>query len=149
MTPMFSSLLVALSLLLLAAPARSADADLKADLARMQGKWKGSVVGDDNKAIWTLDIKGNKSKLTIKTKDGDEVVKADCDFKLEQHGKFRAFTYSNLKWLSGENEGKTELTEGKSRASLYKFSGSDSFSTIGGYRDDSEEDQWQIKWEKE
>jgi hypothetical protein len=149
MTRLFSSLLVSFSLLLLAAPARSADADLKSDLAKLQGKWKGSVIGDDAKAVWTLDIKGNKSKLTIKSKDGDEVVKAECDFKLEQHGKFRAFTYSNLKWLSGENEGKTELTEGKSRSSLYKFGGSDSFSTIGGYRDDSEEEQWQIKWEKE
>ena len=149
MTRSFPILLASLALLLPATPARSAESDLKADLAKMQGKWKGTVVGDDNKAVWQLDIKGSKSKLTIKTKDGDEVVKAECDFKLEQHGKFRAYTYSNLKWLSGENEGKTELTEGKSRSSLYKFGGSDSFSTIGGYRDDSEEDQWQIKWEKE
>jgi hypothetical protein len=143
------SLIACGTLLLAATPARCADADLKSDLAKMQGKWKGTLKVEGNESVWQLDVKGSKTKLTVKNSDGDELVKAECDFKLEQHGKFRAFTYSNLKWLSGENEGKTELTEGKTRSSLYRFSGSNSFSTIGGFREDSEEDQWLIKWEKE
>jgi len=149
MTRLLPSLLVSLAFLFLAVPARSADADLKSDLAKMQGKWKGKLKVDDNESLWQLDIKGNKCKLTVKSKDGDDIVKAECDFKLEQHGKFRSFTYSNLKWLSGDKEGQTELTEGKTRASLYKFKDTTSFSTIGGFAEGAEDDQWLIKWEKE
>ena len=48
MTRLLLSLCASLTVLLLAAPARCADADLKADLAKMQGKWKGSVVSPPN-----------------------------------------------------------------------------------------------------
>lgn len=132
----------------MSAPARAAEADLKADLAKIQGKWKASVTFGDNSSEWTMEIKGGKSKLTIHNKDGDAVAKVEMDFKLEQHGKFRAFTYSNMKHLTGTKEGDTELTEGKNRSSLYKFEDSSTFSTIGGFRGDYEEPQILIRWEK-
>lgn len=140
--------LLVLFLCALLAPARAAEADLKADLAKLQGRWKGTLSVEDNVSDWTMEIKANKAKLSIRNKDGNEVFKGECDFKLEQHGKFRAFTYFNLKHLSGSQEGDTELTEGKTRSSLYKFEESATFSTIGGFRDGDDGPQWLIRWEK-
>ena len=140
--------LLALFLCALLAPARAAEADFKADLAKIQGKWKSTVSYDDKSSEWTMNIKGGKATLTISDRDGGEVFKCEFDFKLEQHGKFRAFTYSNMKHLSGSKDGETELTEGKNRSSIYKFEASSTFSTIGGFRDDSEEPQILIRWEK-
>lgn len=147
---MFKTLLLTLlAAAALALPLPAAAADLKSDLARLQGQWKGKVTGDDSGHGWTLDIKGNKSTLTIRNGDGDEVVKAECDFKLEQHGKFRALTYSNLKYLKGDKSGDTELTDGKTKSSLYRLDGDSTLVTIGGFREDVEDDpQWLIKWEK-
>ena len=140
--------LLVLCLCALLAPARAAEADFKADLAKIQGKWKSTVSYDDKSSEWAMNIKGSKATLTISTKDGEQVFKCEFDFKLEQHGKFRVFTYSNMKHLSGSKEGDTELTEGKTRSSIYKIEDSSSFSTIGGFRDDYEEPQILIRWEK-
>ena len=144
--------LLVLFLCALLAPTRAAEAetkaDLKADLAKIQGKWKSTVTYDEKSSEWTMNIKGSKATLTINGKDGEEVFKCEFDFKLEQHGKFRAFTYSNMKHLSGSKEGETELTEGKNRSSIYKFEDSSTFSTIGGFRDDYDEPQILIRWEK-
>ena len=144
--------LLVLCLCALLAPARAAEAeakaDLKADLAKIQGKWKSTVSYDDKSSEWTMNIKGGKATLTISDRDGGEVFKCEFDLKLEQHGKFRAFTYSNMKHLSGSKEGETELTEGKNRSSIYKVEDSSTFSTIGGFRDDYDEPQILIRWEK-
>lgn len=142
---LFTSLILLCALL---APAHAAEADLKADLAKFQGKWKGTLTVDDSVSDWTMDIKANKATLSIRNKDGNEVFKGECDFKLEQAGKFRAFTYFNLKHLAGSQEGETELTGGKTRSSLYKFEDSATFSTIGGFREDDDGPQWLIRWEK-
>jgi hypothetical protein len=140
--------LLVLSLCALLAPARAAEADLKADLAKIQGKWKSTVSHDDRSSEWTMIIKGSKATLIISSRDGEQVFKGEFDFRLEQHGKFRAFTYSNLKHLSGSKEGETELTEGKNRSSIYKFEDSSTFSTIGGFRDDYDEPQILVRWQK-
>ena len=144
-------LLPALLTLLLCAllvPAHAAEADLKADLAKIQGKWKSTVTYDEKSSEWTMIIKGSKATLIISSRDGEQVFKGEFDFKLEQHGKFRAFTYSNLKHLSGSKEGETELTEGKNRSSIYKIGDSSTFSTIGGLRDDYDEPQILVRWQK-
>jgi len=143
------SLLATASLLFAAAaPICGAEADLKDDLAKLQGKWKGTVGAEDNATLWTLENKGNKTKLTIQSKSGNDLAKVECDFKLERHGKFKAYTYSNLKYLSGDKEGQTELTGGKSRSSIYRFDGDSVFHTIGGFREDDEEAPTLIRWEK-
>ena len=129
-------------------PVRGADVDLKADLAKMQGKWKGTLVNSED-SFWTLEIKGNKSKLAVKNKAGDELVRAEFDFKLEQQGKFRAFTYWNVKHLAGEQAGQTELAEGKTRSSVYKFDGSEAFSTVGGFDEEDKPPHWLLRWEKQ
>ena len=49
---------------------------------------------------------------------------------------------------SGDKEGQTELTGGKSRSSIYKFDGDSVFHTIGGFRQDDEEGPTLIRWEK-
>jgi hypothetical protein len=146
--PLFPVIAALVLLCVVTAPARGAEADLKADLARMQGKWKGTLTVDEGSSVWNLENKGNKAKLNINNKDGGEVLKLECDFKLEQHGKFRAYTYSHIKYLTGDKAGQTELTDGKTRSSLYKFDGSEAFSTIGGFGDDDESPHWLIRWEK-
>jgi len=143
------SLLISATLLLAAtAPISGAEADFKDDLAKIQGKWKATVGTDDSATLWTLDNKGNKTTLTIRSKSGDDLAKLECEFKLERHGKFKAFTYSNLKFLSGDKEGQTELTGGKSRSSIYKLEGDSVFHTIGGFREDDEQAPILIRWEK-
>jgi len=143
------SILASATLLLAAvAPMPGAEADLKDDLAKIQGKWKGTVGTDDSATLWTLETKGNKTTITIRSKAGDDLAKVECEFKLERHGKFKAYTYSNLKILSGDKEGQTELTGGKTRSSIYKLEGDSVFHTIGGFREDDEQGPTLIRWEK-
>ena len=147
MSRFIRSFLVCLLLCLVSFVARGAEVDLKADLAKMQGKWKGSLVNNDS--VWDMEIKGNKAKLSVKEKAGDELVRAEFEFKLEQQGKFRAFTYWNVKYLAGEKEGQSELTDGKTRASVYKFDGTDAFSTVGGFDEEDKPPHWLVRWEKQ
>ena|ERR1051326_6038919 len=132
---------------LLSLPLLAADANLKDDLAKLQGKWKATVTTDDGSSIWTLEVKGNKSNLVIESKDGDPVFKGELDFKLERHGSFKSYTYWNLKILSGDKEGETQLTDGKTKSSLYQLD-ADTFTTISGFREDDEDKPILIKWEK-
>ena len=144
-------ILIVLGLLALvqcvASPTLAAEATLKEDLARLQGKWEATVTTADGGSTWTLGVTGNKSTLLIETKSGDVVFKAELDFKLEQHGSFRAYTYSNLKNLTGDRERETQLTGGKTKSSLYKITSSE-FTTIGGFREDDDDKPLLIKWEK-
>jgi hypothetical protein len=138
------------ALLILAAgtfTAPAAEDELKADLAKLQGKWRGTLNDGGNTSIWTLDVKGSKTTITVKPDGGDEVFKGEADFKLERHGKFKAFTYSNLKILSGDSAGETRLTDGKSKSSIYKLE-DDVFITVSGFRDDDSDKPRLIKWEK-
>jgi len=138
------------ALLLLAAantPALAAEDELKADLAKLQGQWRGTLKTEDNTSVWTLDIKGSKAKISVKADGGDEVFKGETEFKLERHGKFKAYTYFNLKILSGSGEGETRLTDGKTKSSLYKLE-DDVFTTIGGFREDDTDKPRLIRWEK-
>ena len=144
-------LLLVLGLLALlhgfAQPVLASEATLKDDLARLQGKWKATVTTADGSSTWTLGVTGSKSTLRIATQSGDVVFKAELDFKLEQHGSFRAYTYSNLKNLTGDREREPVLTDGKTKSSLYKVTSSE-FTTIGGFRDDDNDKPNLIKWEK-
>lgn len=145
---MFSFLTVATLLLAATVPVSGAEADLKDDLGKLQGKWKATVGTDDSATLWTLENKGNKGILTIRSKSGNDLAKLECDFKLERHGKFRAYTFSNLRYLSGDKEGQTDLTGGKSRSSIYKLEGDSVFHTVGGLREDDEEAPLLIRWDK-
>ena len=128
-------------------PALASEATLKDDLARLQGKWKATVTTADGSSTWTLGVTGSKSTLRIATQSGDVVFKAELDFKLEQHGSFRAYTYSNLKNLTGDREREPVLTDGKTKSSLYKVTSTE-FTTIGGFREDDDDKPLLIKWEK-
>lgn len=126
---------------------RAADSDLKQDLAKMQGKWKATTTTDQGTGKWTLEIKENKSKILIETESGDVVFKGENEFKLEEFGKFKAYTYFNLKILSGNNEGETRLIDGKSKSSAYKID-EDTMTTVSGFSADDKEKPLLIKWEK-
>ena len=130
-----------------ALPLVAADDSLKDDLAKLQGKWKATVTTDDGTSNWTLEIKGDKTKVLIESKDGDVLFKGESDFKLERHGKFKAYTYFNMKILSGGDEGETRLTDGKTKSSLYKLT-DDEFITTGGFREDDDDKPRLIKWGK-
>ena len=144
-------ILIVLGLLALvqcvASPTLAAEATLKEDLARLQGKWEATVTTADGGSTWTLGVTGNKSTLLIATESGDVVFNAKLDFKLEQHGSFRAYTYSNLKNLTGDSDGEPALTDGKTKSSLYKFTGSE-FTSIGGFREDDNDKPLLITWKK-
>ncbi len=138
-------LLLLLNLLTL--PLLAADSDLKDDLAKLQGKWKAEVTTEQGSSVWTLEVKDNKSTIVIASKAGEEFFKGECDFKLEQHGSFKAFTYSNLKNLTGGRERATQLTDGKTKSSIYKLE-ADTFTTTGGFRPGDEDKPMLIVWEK-
>lgn len=142
------AILLLLVLNFFALPLFGAETDLKDDLAKLQGKWKATVTTEQGTSIWKIETKGNKSTLVIESKDGDEIFKAEFDFKLEQHGSFKAYTYSNMKNLTGGRERAAILTDGKTKSSIYKIE-SDTFTTVSGFRtDDSEEKPLLIRWEK-
>ena len=132
---------------ILTLPVLAAESSLKDDLAKWQGKWKAAVTTDEGSSIWTLEVKGNKSTLLIESKTGDEIFKGELDFKLEQHGSFKAYTYSNLKNISGGRERPLRLTGGETKSSLYRFD-SDTLTTISGFRADDDDKPALIKWEK-
>ena len=144
-------LLCALRLLLiiniLTLPLLAAEDRLKDDLAKLQGKWTATVTTEQGSSVWTMEVKDNKSTIVIASKTGDEFSKGECDFKLEQHGSFKAFTYSNLKNLTGGRERATPLIDGKTKSSIYKLD-ADTFITTGGFRNDDDDKPMLIKWEK-
>ena len=147
---MWSRALLLLLLLLiniLTLPLLAADGDLKNDLTKLQGKWKATVTTEQGSSVWTMVVKDNKSTIIIASKTGEEFFKGECDFKLEQHGSFKAFTYSNLKNLTGGRERATPLTDGKTKSSIYKLD-ADTFTTTGGFRTDDDDKPMLIKWEK-
>ena len=74
-----SPLLVALLTCLALASGRAADNPLKDDLAKLQGTWKATVTTDDGTSKWTLEIKGNKTKVLIESSGGDVVFKGKVD----------------------------------------------------------------------
>ena len=132
---------------ILTLPLLAADGDLKDDLAKLQGKWTATVTTDQGSSVWTMDVKDNKSTIVIASKTGEELFKGECDFKLEQHGSFKAYTYSNLKNLTSGRERTTPLTDGKTKSSIYKLD-ADTFTTTGGFRTDDDDKPMLIKWEK-
>jgi uncharacterized protein (TIGR03067 family) len=138
-------LLLLLNILTL--PLLAAEDRLKDDLAKLQGKWTATVTTEQGSSVWTMEVKDNKSTIVMTTKTGEEFFKGKCGFKLEQHGSFKAFTYSNLKNLTGGRERATPLTDGKTKSSIYKLD-ADTFITTGGFRTDDEDKPMLIKWEK-
>ena len=132
---------------LLTLPLFAADGGLKDDLAKLQGKWKAAVTTEQGSSVWTLEVKDNKSTIVIASKAGEEFFKGECDFKLEQHGSFKAYTYSNLKNLTGGRERATPLADGKTKSSIYKLE-ADTFTTSGGFRTGDDDKPMLIVWEK-
>ncbi len=137
-----------LLLLTLIAPAFSADDALAPDLKKLQGKWKATVSMDGSTSVWKLEVKDNKAVITVESEDGDAQFKAQMEFKLEAQGRFKAYTYSNLKILSGGNEGETRYTGGETKSSIYKFH-DDSLITVGGLRNDDDEKPRLITWSRQ
>jgi hypothetical protein len=130
------------------APLHAAEGELKDDLAKLQGKWRGTLTTGDGASIWTLDVKGSKAKVNVKSEAGDEVFKGEVEFKLERHGKFKAYTYFNLEIQSGDNAGEKRLTGGETRSSLYRFEEDDTWITVSGFREGDSEKPRLIKWER-
>lgn len=133
--------------LLVASSVHGSDSDLKADQDKLQGKWKATITTERGTSNWTLEIKANRTKVTIETTDGTQIFKGESDYKLEQLGKFRAYTYSNLEIQSGENAGKKILTDGESRSSIYKFE-DDNFITASSFGEGEKGEAQLIKWKR-
>lgn len=137
---------VAILLSLLGLQTSTAD-EFKDDLAALQGKWKATLTTDEGTSTWKLEIKDNKSKLTIESREGATVFKGECDFKLEQTGPFKAFTYSNLEVLSGDNAGQKLLVD-ESRSSVYKLK-DNVFTTCGGFSKGETGEPHFLRWTRD
>lgn len=138
------------ALLLFVAVATSAGAAedaLAGDLKKLQGKWKANVAMDHGNTVWKLEIKGNKATIIVESEDGETQFKGEMDFKLEQQGKLKAYTYSNLKILAGSSEGETRYTGGDTKSSAYRFY-DDQWITVGGLRADDDEKPRLVTWSR-
>jgi hypothetical protein len=137
-----------LLLLALAVPAISAEDAFASDLKKLQCKWKATVAMDGVNSVWKLEVKANKAVITVESEDGDARFKAQMEFKLEKQGRFKAYTYFDLKLLSGGNEGETRYTGGETKSSIYKFH-DDNLITVGGLRDDDDEKPRLVSWSRQ
>ena len=86
--------------------ARSVEQDLEA----LQGRWERKLLGGDQsarkgEARAVKEIKGNKETVTYYDDAGKPVRATTADFKLEQSGRVRLYTFSNLKVTVGEDQG--------------------------------------------
>ncbi len=136
-----------LLLLSLFSPAIGADDPLAGDLKRIQGKWKATVPMDGATTVWKLEVKDHKAVIVVESEDGATQFKGEMEFKLEKHGSFTAYTYFNLKVLSGSSEGETRYSGGETKSSLYRFSEGD-WITVGGLRNDDDEKPRLITWSR-
>ena len=134
-------------LLSLLSPVFAADDPLAGDLKRIQGKWKATVPMDGASTVWKLEVKDHKAVIVVESEDGATQFKGEMEFKLEKHGSFTAYTYFNLKVLSGSGEGETRYTGGDTKSSLYRFSDGD-WITVGGLRTDDNEKPRLITWSR-
>lgn len=101
----------------LAVPSRSQDeappakaGSVEQDLKALQGRWERKLLGEDRstrkgEARAVKEIKGNKETVTYYDDDGKAVRATTADFKLEQSGRVRLYTFSNLKVTLGEDQG--------------------------------------------
>lgn len=93
--------------LLLGAVGLLAAADTSGDLAKVQGKWEATFPDKDGKAHrMTKEIEGNKEIVHVYGEKGEVMQVWTVDFRLEDTGKVRIFTFFNAKMLEGPNKGK-------------------------------------------
>jgi hypothetical protein len=116
----FATVLVAMLALLLAPTARSEDRTAGPghkddDVKTLQGRWQRKLVPKDvdahggSRAVKA--ISGDRETVTYFDESGQSVYATTADFKLEQAGPVKIYTYSNLK-VTQAKEGGTEAPQG-------------------------------------
>lgn len=120
-----AGLALAVALMLGAAAARPGAADvgaeagadaaggLEQDLAMLQGKWEREPAeydepprpSDAERSV--KEIKGNRETITYYGADGKVIRATAADFRLEESGRVKLYTYSNWRVTAGEGKGKT------------------------------------------
>jgi hypothetical protein len=116
-----------------AAPARSQEEPpptksrtVVQDLESLQGRWERKLPGGDDsarkgEARAVKEIKGNKETVTYYDDAGKAVRATTADFELEQSGRVRLYTFSNLKVTLGDDKGDTGLN--KPLSYIYRVEG--------------------------
>lgn len=78
-----------------------------ADLVHVQGTWEREVLGESEGPVRRVrkQIEGNKEMVTYFDKDGKVVRQHKVDFRLEQAGPVKLFTYFNHEVTEGPDKG--------------------------------------------
>jgi hypothetical protein len=101
-------------------------ASIEQDHKALQGRWERKLLGaDDNarqgEARAVKEVKGNRETVTYYDDAGRAVRATTADFKLEQSGRVRLYTFSNLKVTLGADQGDDATT--KPLSYIYRVDG--------------------------
>lgn len=114
------------------------------DLARVQGKWVRTVRTDRGRFKILKEHKGNKTTLTVLDSRGRVVEQKNSEFRLENTGNVRIFTFFNNVFTSGPNKGRTDNA---SQSYAYRVSG-DTFIEFRGLLNGDNERPLVFTWER-
>jgi hypothetical protein len=129
MRSIMSALLVAATIAPACAETKAiADGAAEIELAKMQGTWVRTVETDDGKVKLVKEHKGNWTSLTIYDSKGNVVAAKKSEFRLEQTGKVRIFTFFNNVITAGPQQGRVDKTP---KSYIYRIS-DDTFYEVNG-----------------
>lgn len=98
------------------------------ELADVQGKWERIMKTDGVAFKVVKEHKGNETTVTILDSKGAVVVAKKSEFRLEQTGKVRIFTFFNNVVTAGPQKGQTDQ---EPHAYIYRITG-DTFIEVNG-----------------
>jgi hypothetical protein len=112
------------------------DREAADELAKVQGKWSRTVKSDDGIYTMVKEHRGNATTVTVFDAQGNVVAGKKSEFRLEQAGKVRIFTFFDNVITIGPQQG--QIDKGP-HSYVYKIAG-DSFYEVHGVLvgDDSE-----------
>lgn len=108
--------------------AKAAETATAEELAKVQGKWVRSMRTDSGTFKVIKEHKGNETTVTFFDSEGNVVAAKKSQFRLEQTGKVRIFTFFNNVITAGPQKGQTDKA---STSYIYRVTG-DTFVEVNG-----------------
>lgn len=128
-------------------PNKAKEASVKSDdeeLTKVQGKWGRTVETGTGTIKIVKEHKGNKTTLTVMDSAGQVVEKKKSDFRVENTGKIRIFTYFNNAFTAGPNKGRADDAP---QSYIYRVTG-DTFVEVRGLLVGDDERRSAFTWER-
>ena len=123
---------------------KSSEAAAATELAEVQGKWVRTIRTDSGTFKVVKEHKGNKTTVTFMDSEGRIVQAKSSEFRLENSGKVRIFTFFNNLITAGPQKGRTNK---EPHSYIYRVVG-DTFVEVNGLLIDDDAAPVAFTWKR-